>query len=399
MMINEKELRSLVKTKGVEETSTHLLEALDKKDLKPEDFSIRALYENMLCNERGESTGYDILKNLERGVLIQENMATAVSTATTSHLIGQLIYTAILEGYQLPDFVLSNMVGVVNSPKIFNESEKFPRISGLGNGLQQVAEGGEFPKINISEDWINAPVKQQHGAAIYISKQAIMSDRTGQVLEHAKALGEAAGLSRELQLTDALLAVGGASDRYNYNSRGVAYAPWQTSATNEPYYQNSQSSTPLLDQTSIDAAYQLQAAIKDPLTGMPLADPKRWTVLVTPSLKYKAMRIRSSLQVWAQPSGGGFTPISGGESVVDFDVKVSKYLAQKLSDNSIAQTTWFFGDFERALKRIVALDINVQQASPLSGLLFTHDLELAYRVAKIETPCWFQPRLLIKNLA
>lgn len=384
---------------GVDKTVENLKESIRKKDLRPEDFSIRTLFETLVTDKRtGKACGAEVLEEIRKGT-IQENLANFVSASAFSSITGQIFYNAILDAYQLADFNVSPMFGVIQS-NIITQSEKVAGISNIGDASKVVGEGQEIPMASVSEDFVNTPQQQKMGLRVPITREALMSDRTGVLLERCRQVGLAIGIAREKEAVDTIIAADGATGRVAYNWRGTAYAPWQTSATNAPYYDNTTASNALLNHTSINNAYLTLAAIVDPLTGEPLADQGKYTLLVTPENAFVAQRIKAALQFrtgGATPTDFNPTMVADGKCVVDFDIVVSKYLASRLTNASQATSHWYFGDFARAYKWMRSLDIVVEEAMPNSGLMFSHDIMTQYRVLKFESASIHQPRVVTKN--
>lgn len=393
MLINEKELEQSVRTLGAEATVKNLTESLRKGDLKPSDFSLRALFEALVPN------GHEIAKDMEQGKRMNENMASVVAASTFSNITGQIFYNAILDGYRLAEYTVAPLFGVIQS-NIITTQEKIAGISNIGDAAKPVGEYEEIPLASVSEDYVLCPQQRKFGLRIPISREAMVSDRTGVLLERCRALGEAMGLSREKEAVDTIIAPNGTTDRTAYNFRGTPYALWQTSNAAAPYYDNVITSNGLTDHQSINAAYKVLAAITDPYTGEPLADQGKYTLLHTPENRFTAAKLKESVQYRGISGSANFaTNVSSGSAVVDFDTVASKYLASRLTAAGQATSNWYFGDFSRAFKWMRHLDITVEEAMPNSGLMFTNDIMMQFRVLRFETPSVHQPRVVAKNTA
>ncbi|MCA9218717.1 MAG: hypothetical protein KDA71_00240, partial [Planctomycetales bacterium] len=73
-----------------------LSEALEKKELRPSEFSIRQLFENFVEDGRELADSFNPRGN--GGVQLMES--GAVDTSAFSNITGQIVYSAIMESYQ-----------------------------------------------------------------------------------------------------------------------------------------------------------------------------------------------------------------------------------------------------------------------------------------------------------
>jgi len=408
MLLNEKEIRGMCedKTIGVAGARSHILEGLRKGDISPREISIRGAFANLVTERAtGKVVGRDILSDLDAGRTIQEDLATVVDTSNFSSINGQIFYNALLMGYRKASFTVMNLFGKVPSNNL-NVEEKFAGISDAGDAAKYVAENAEIPLAGLSEDYINSQVQRKAAFRLPVSREAFLADKTGMLVDRATEVGSDLGVRDEIEACDAIINANGATRRdFNatnqsvpYIWKGSPYAVWQTSNAALPSYDNVVASNPLSTHLNINAAFTTLAAIVNPLTGLPIADQNKYTLLVTSDNLFAAQRILSSMQLRVGTGAGTDPMVVSNGNVVNFNIVYSKYLRARLAAAGQATTHWYFGDFETAYKWVGAvIEPDVQAALPLSGTMFNTDTVMMYRAVRIKTPAVFQPRVVTKN--
>lgn len=394
-LINETELRKQVELEGIAKTEKHLIESLKNGDLKPQDFSLRDLAcITLIDRNSGKSMGSEVISAMHRN-RIDENIANAVVSSSFSNITSQLYFNAMLEGYQLEEAnAVSDLFGVVQTQ--IQQGEIVPGISNLGDAGRVLEQNEEYPMAAVGERFINTPKVNKMGFRVPISKEALITDRTGMVLEQCRAVGGSVRLAREKEACDVIINTNGATPRAPktagstpYSSRGSNYAVWQSSAASLPLYDNVTSGNTLLNPGSINQAWLTLTSIKDPDTLEPVADSGPYVLLCAPAEKYMAMRILHGLQFRTTQTNDLL--VSGPETVVgDFRIVSSKYLA--LRPGYVAGT-WYFGNF-KGFKWMRMWDILPEEALPNTGLSFTHDIAMQFKVSKMETASVHEPRLV-----
>ena len=167
------ELRSLIEARGGEEGFQRFLEEVITPDanghaeMRPEDFSFRALYEAFRTSEQA-TTG-------------------AFTKAT-----GALINRKTIEGYDSVTTISEQLVEVVPSNVYvetlvgFNSLEK----------LETVREAMPYGDSGFAEKWVQV-TNTKFGRIISITMETLRFDQTGQILTRAKRLGRRAVEHRE----------------------------------------------------------------------------------------------------------------------------------------------------------------------------------------------------------
>lgn len=112
-LVAAKELAKMVKAKGLRFVVGHLHDALEAKELKPMDFSIRDLAQNLIPD------GHEYVRKMDprtkSGGMNLLEATNAVDTSAFSNITGQIIYSAILAGLNNEEFIGDECVTVMPS--------------------------------------------------------------------------------------------------------------------------------------------------------------------------------------------------------------------------------------------------------------------------------------------
>ena len=363
----------------------HLVECLETKKLRPQDFSVRELAEAIVGREwvqaMNPAGGNDV-------ALLEA--AGAVSTNQFSNIFGQIIYSRLLDGFEFEDFVFSKAVQTV--PSRFPYGERIPKIGDIGNYSEPVGEGAEYPLVGVNEDWIDAPAGQKFGMIIPLTKEAVYFDNTNSVLEKAGRIGEWMGYRKELSVIDAIIDEN--VTRHQYKWRGTTYGNFQSAS---PWI-NVKGSNALLDWTNVEAAWKLLAAILDPNTGTPvLVLPD--TIIVSPRLLHTARRIVRATDVrehaGAYPDSGNVVETVSPSPLDNYNILTSRILPTRQT----LDTSWYLGNVRRAVWWLEQWPITVVQAPVNNTDEFHRDIVNQWKASYRGVASVVEPRALCKNTA
>lgn len=377
--------------KAPAETSHALQESFKAKDVKAEDFSLKQLWEACF----GYSTISDVV---DRRKLAQEIMesAGAVSTAAFANISGQIVYSALLEGYESEEFVFTRLI-----PKVMTKfnGEKIAGISRIGDESLVVPEGQAFPLVGVSEDYIETPQTVKRGLIVPVTKEAIFFDRTGILLDRCREVGQAIGLSIEKRAIDCVIdenagAVSAPLGGHRYHWKGTTYATYQASTP----WSNLTSTNALVDWTDVEAAELKLAAIVDPYTGEPVM-VRPTHLIVTPDLLHTARAIMGAtenrLQVGGFATSGNLVTRISGNTLDSYTILSSRQLKARLGTD----TSWFLGNPAKAFRRMVNWDLQTMQAPSTSLDEFQRDIVVQYRADERSAFTTFDPRFMHKSTA
>lgn len=360
--------------------------------LKPSDFSIRDLAANLI------TIGNDPIGHvrLEQYCRPDESplLEAALDTTAFDALTRNIVNVAVLEGYTLPSFVLSAAVRTIAGRSMF------PRITGVslplkGNADLEVAENEAIPLVGMGDEYARGAQTVKHGAIVAISKETVLADETGQILESAARVGELIGLEKETILTDLICGL----DSDCVIERRVGDVTEQTGDLFQDgdaqslgdRYTNVADIT-LTDWTDIAEAEQLLAAITLPGTASPVMLTRR-LMLVPTQLKFTAARIVAATET---RSGTGNIVVAGNPigpldiTLVSSPLVYSRQIAASVSAGDAAGS-WFYGDLYRAVAWYQNWGITVEEDRG-GELAFTNDILARYKATIRGGPVVTEPR-------
>jgi hypothetical protein len=383
--INHREIARRVELDGLERTGHHLSEALEKKELRPEDFSLKSLAENLIVNKDGTSVGSEIMSeyfdpNGPKKNLSLLEAAGAVSSTAFSNITGQIVYNKLLESYQSEAFVFTNAIPTIPTQL---DGEKIAGITDIGDQAQIVAEAGTYPLAGVGEDYIETPSTVKRGVVVPVTREAVFFDRTGLILQRASKVGEALGVNKEKRAIDCVIDQNTTAHRYKW--RGTTYATYATSGGHGVV--NKKASNELFDWSDIDGAEQLFANMVDPNTGEPImvmAD----TIIVTPQKFSQASMTLKATNVSLQAGGFAVTgnlyrqdsasPVGATPFSNTYRLMTSRLLPTRLA----ADNDWFLGNLSRSFAYMQNWGITVTQAPPNSEMEFTNDIMFRFKASE-----------------
>lgn len=392
-LINLQELRRQCQLNGTEKTASQLVELLKKKKLTPQDFSIRDLAEAFLGEEFIRSL------NPKSGRAVNLRLLEAVAYSDFSNITGQIVFSAILQGFEDQEFVFTKQIDSV--PTDIQDMEKIPGISNIGDEEEEVLEGNAYPFAGVSEDYIEVAAKKKKGFIIQVTKEAIRGDKTGLLLDRCKKRGKYAGLSLEKAVIDAIIdenagAKSAALGGHRYHWKGTSYATYQTST---PWI-NVTASNALVDYTDVDAARRTMLAIDDPYTGEPVTITAR-DIVVTPQNEFAAWRILNATET--RTHAGGY-PVTGNpeEFAAGNPLQGRGYRvlsSQLLADRAATDTDWWLCNLKEGVKRFYNWDIEEEEAAPNHPDAFLRDILMQFKVSRKDIVSVIEPRVLHESRA
>ncbi len=375
-----------------EEVTKSLIEGIKTKDAnaRPADFSIRQLGEALVGRE-----WIDSLNPANHSKPLLE--AGSVQLSDFSSITGQIVFSAILDGYESDDFIFSKLVPKTQS--MIPDIERIPGISNIGDNAEVVDEMKPYPYVGVSEDYIDIAAKKKRGLIVPVSKEAIFFDRTGVLLDRCRDTGTALGYNKEKRIIDCIIDenAGAASilaGGHRYHWKGTSYALYQTSTP----WVNSATSNPLVDWNNVQTAWLQLSQILDPYTGEPV--PIQPTDLIcAPQLEWTAKRVVNATTVRVATPGfattGNPTQTEANNPVPPLTIRSSRLLYARMG----TKTTWYTGNIAKGFKYFYNWDLETMEAASNSAASFERDIVAQYRVDERGTIATVQPRVMQKNAA
>jgi hypothetical protein len=363
-------------------------EALRRKQVVADEFSIRALFEQFVPGGREMVDSWSPRHGGGQSTLLLEE-AGAVTSGAFSRISGQLMYSAILDAFRSEQFVFSSLVRTI--PTQFS-GEKLAGISRIGDEAEIVGEGRPYPQVGVSEDYIETPATTKRGLIVSLTKEAVFYDRTNVLMQRCREVGEFLGLNKEKRIIDCVIDENATAHRYKW--KGTTYATYQASS---PWI-NVTATNALVDWTNVDKAEQTMANLVDPYTGEPILVTPRHLV-VTRQLLYTARRVVNATEIRVNTPGyatsGNPTETVTTNPVVGYQIVSSILLAARMATD----TNWFVGDIGRAFAYMENWPISVVQAPSNSEVEFTQDIVMRWKASERGAAATLEPRYMHKSTA
>lgn len=395
--INGRELRQLYEHKGGEQVFNHLSEALEKKHLRPQDFSIAELFEAIVGPDGMQllrpKSGYSSHARLME--------SDAVRFSDFSQITGQILFTEMKENLMQEEFVFSKIVPV--KPSKIQGIEKIPGITNIGDDIEVVGENQTYPSLGVSQDYIEIAAKQKRGGIVNVTKEAILGDLTGMLLDQCRTLGKIVGLSREKRIIDAVVDENaGATSIHNgghrYNWRGTNIGATYANNSGNHNWDNLQASNGLVDWSDINAAWLLLRNMTDPFTAEPIMVQPRHLV-VTPQNEWQARMIVSATAVHRHAGGyatsGNLNETVSGNPVPQLEIVSSALLAARLATD----TDWYLGELSKAFAVYENWEPTTEESPRDSYDAWTRDVTFSVKCSVKDCVATIEPRLMVESQA
>ena len=290
-----------------------------KHRLRAEEFSIRELWEGLVG---------PVSQTLGDGgsgfVMLRED---AVDSMAFSDIIGVLLASKVIEGYNTPGYIGDQLVTRVPSKR---KEERYAGFTEMG-GPREVPEAMPYEETGFQDKYAVSEATKK-GRLLNITEEAILFDQTGQLLMRAAGLGEKARLDKEIVILQGIVDTAGTV----YSPQGVAEAIYRLVATATSWTINQLGGNALVDWTDIDNIMQVFAAMTDSRGNQIVIVPK---ILLTPySLAAVANRILKATQI---RTAVGVTETISGNPITGLAP-----LSSPLLDND-SITNYYLGDFAK----------------------------------------------------
>ena len=371
---------------GAERTVQHLSEALQNKELRGEDFSIRELAEALIPD------GHHWIRELDPRSKSDGSVTEAVDVTAFINVTQQIIYSKILEAYNREAFVMSKMVTTISTQF---DGEKIPISGLLENTQREINPGMPYPNLGFAEDYIETPQTKKFGLIVPVTREAIFFDRTHLILSRAAEVGETLALGKEKRILDVVLGI-----TNSFKWQGKAYNTYCSGST-DPYV-NVMASNPLADWDNLEKAENLFANMLDPSTKEPiLIEPD--TVLVMPQKRGIAYSLFHGEAQASRKTSESVTLSSIPNPYSRYNVVSSRIAYRRLLDSGVTASNsagyWFLGNFQKAFAYMENWPITVTQSQLGSEADFTQDIVVRFKASERGTPAVLNPRYVVKCTA
>ncbi len=404
ILVRGADLKKLVTEKGLPWTRHHLQESFDKKEITPDDFSLRDMFRHM--TDRGGDALDQWERDHRRGGHITEAIQ-AVDTSAMANITGQIFFNAIMDSMENDQFIGDTLVSTFQSN--LQDEEKIPGISQVTDSFEgNVTEGEPYPNVGLSEQFITIPAAEKKGGIIGVTKEALIADRTGFLIERMRSLGKALGIRREKSIID--IAIGAVNP---YTWKGEARLTYGDGATaGEALGFINETAEALVNETDIQVAENLYRRMRDPSTNEPLGYAPT-VLMVTPALQWQARGIINVTQIREGAVGAapaqqaiGTTRMPGWAQ--NLTIASNEWLRDRLLaaiaagggwTGLDADVAWFLGTPSAAFVWKEIWPLTVVEEQPGSVAEFENDVVMRFKASYKGVAGVREPRLMIVSRA
>lgn len=387
--IRYKELRKRYELDGAAQTVQHLSEALDKGQLKPEDFSIRDLAEGLIPD--GHLWVRELDPRSSSGMTLTESIE-GIDINAFSNITGRVIQSRMLESYRHDAFTLSNLVDTI--PSRF-ETERIPGVTPIQGNALEIPTGMPYPNLGFSENYVDTPRTTKRGLIVSVTKEAIFFDQTHLILSRAADVGEILGLNKERRILSIVL---GLKNEFKWN--GKAYNTYYPKSATSPPWINVCDNNELVDWKNVDAVENVFGSMMDTATNEPaLIEPN--TVLIMPQKKQTAAQIFQTNSIMfsseEQAAMSSYKNPYGKYNVISSRLAVQELLKSGLT-NDKAQLYWYMGNFRKAFGYMENWPITVTQTMGENDANFNNDIVVRYKASERGAATVLNPRYVVRSV-
>lgn len=354
-----------------------------------DEFRIRDIWEAFV---EGGREILDIWRRDGESLSMVTLQESGVTTMAFARITEKIFGNTVLEAWNDPIFIADQLVRTINTEEI--DGEKMAGLSNIGDMIESIGEGMPYPMGGLTDESIETPRTDKFGLIVPVTKEALIKNKTGQLLDRCQSHGTALRINKEKRVLDTVC---GITTSYR-RSGGAAQATYGTTHTDGTF--NNQLVNALTDEATVQASDLAFDAIVDPNTGDPI------TVLPTTVLTSKAKFNRAHIIFNATE----YREVSGSKTMIYSNpldmpringlrnreaVLTNNYVASRVGND----TTWFRGDFKKAFAYMQVWGITTVRAPRNSELEFTNDIVERFKVSERGVPAVMEPRYVQKNTA
>ena len=345
-------------------------QCLGDGSIRPGQFSLRSAAEALVFDRAGKPCGREWVETLRPGSTSRflEAGGDVVSTAAFSNITGQIVYSALMEAYESPAFLWPELCTTVQTEF---SGEKIPGISAIGDEALTVEDGEPYPRVGVTQRFIETPATVKKGFIVPVTKEAVFFDRTNLVLDRCSKIGESLGLTKEKAVMNVVT-----GQTNNFKMNGTAYDTYVT--TGGHGIVNSLTNA-LLDHTDINEVMAKFDAMTDWDTGEPITVIPD-VLLVPQALVATAARILSASEVrFGTSNTSGHQTLAPNliPTIVKGQLRVLNNPFVKGATSSDAY--WFIGQPKKAFRWMQNWDFATAQQGANSDADFDRDIVQQYK--------------------
>lgn len=239
--------------------STQVQELIEDHDVDLGDIGLGDLFEVMVDQRVDRSSSVDI--------------AEAMHAAGMPILTGQLLHPVFIKAYE---YNLGSVLQLVQEVTSKRSTEKIPGITSHDN-LELVPEGEPFEESGGLEKY--ADIKNnKYGKKISLTKEAVLFDQTGLILDRARKIGVKTGIHLQQfviqKVCDYATVATGEGANKSLVINGTARTMYADTHASWDTYANDNLGNAVLSHNSLVAALALFAGLKDDTGDLVMVNPR-----------------------------------------------------------------------------------------------------------------------------
>lgn len=368
-----KELRKLVDKKveehdgnkrlGYDAAAAYIDNLIVEGKMKTDDFSIKGLYEALCDTPISESA---------------ERVAEDLNTSAFPTIVSKVFHRDIISAYDLALGAVGSLVRTAKAMRTdeelvigFEAGDTEPQIRRQGMAYEETDFGEKNWKIFMAD----------FGRMISLTREVIYEDRTNQVLQRARDIGEAAGQHKQKIIIQTIEGIArdafeeaafqGAYYKGTAKTGANLYANTHVSNFDGQVNDNLAASNGLVDYTDLEADWLLFAIMTDEAGNKINIVPK--TLLIPNALKATAAKILKSETLLAV-GDTDHQNIPIYNPVGEFGT-LNMVSSVFLNDT----TSWYMGDFAKQLLELMVYPPATASQGANSELAFTNQIVARFR--------------------
>lgn len=389
--IKYREMAQMYSKLGPKQADRRLTEALDKGELKPEDFDFCELGEAILgrdftraCdphNQSTEATDFLRVKEAEDGL----------DYTAFLNITQRVISNKVMEGFTEESPIAPGLIDLESNIRV--KRERRPGIQAMGDEGEIVHPGMPYPRQTLAEKYQDFADNDKRGLIVPITKECLFFvGISGEILRQAADLGRVLGISKDRRCWNVILGIannfnymGQAFSTYNPNNRSAANAALtqaQINAGAVPVAPQNIHGWPLNAWQDIDRANRLFDRMVNPDNGEPI-EIGGTTLIVMPAAHLRArsiitateerFQVGANLRIFANPVAGyTLAPPS----------RRARQILAATNDYGDPDGVWLMGNFKKAFVYRENWPLTIVQAPLNSEAEFEQDIVTRYKASE-----------------
>lgn len=188
----KQDLKQLVDSHGKKTVRRKLVDSIKDGEIEPDDVSIRAIWEAFV-GPVGQTLDY-----AQGGSGMIEMADAAVDSSAFAEITGQVLTSAVMEGYNRPNFVGDSLFRVRSSNR---KTERTPGFI-LQDNTSEVEEAMPYPEAGMRDKYVSFESGKKRGVILSITEETIFLDETGALVDRARDIGDFVRKDRETRMLD-----------------------------------------------------------------------------------------------------------------------------------------------------------------------------------------------------